>query len=114
MTRFMMIRLLVLHAVVCGTALAQPAGRDRVYTADQNSNTVSVIDPVTFRETGRIQVAEGPGMVQFTPDGAYAFVVHSNGIPWSVSNGCGWWSERSVSGPAPNTRACSRGRGADP
>jgi YVTN family beta-propeller protein len=69
---------------------AEPGPKDRVYTADQNTNTVSVIDPATnrllgqirlgvrggdylsvidpttFKETRRIETAPGPGMVLFT------------------------------------------------
>jgi YVTN family beta-propeller protein len=38
---------------------------------------ISVIDPVTLRETRRIQTANGPGMVLFRPDGKLAFVPSS-------------------------------------
>ena len=39
--------------LVSTSAFALPADSDRVYTADQNSNTVSVIDPVANRLLGR-------------------------------------------------------------
>jgi YVTN family beta-propeller protein len=37
-------------------AMAMPAQGDRVYTADQNSNTVSVIDPASNRLLGQIRL----------------------------------------------------------
>src|SRR5437016_1402503 len=53
------------------------SSHDRVYTADQTSNTVSVIDPARMKETRRIELADGPGMTLFGPDGKYAFVCSS-------------------------------------
>jgi DNA-binding beta-propeller fold protein YncE len=77
------------------------SSRDRVYTADQLSNTVSVIegfltpngkelwvavrgehylaviDPAGLKEVRCIRVANGPGIVPFRPDGRYAFVPSS-------------------------------------
>lgn len=41
-------------ALASSLALAAPAPGDRVYTADQNTNTVSVIDPVTNTLLGQI------------------------------------------------------------
>src|SRR6266481_3253335 len=38
---------------------------------------VSVIDPVQMKETRRIQMANGPGMTMFGPDGRYGFVCSS-------------------------------------
>src|SRR3954470_17271644 len=38
------------------TVLALPSERDRVYTADQNSNTVSVIDPANNALLGQIRL----------------------------------------------------------
>lgn len=42
-------RILLLSTVLSlsTSAFAAPGAGDRVYTADQNSNTVSVIDPVS-------------------------------------------------------------------
>src|SRR5256714_2052996 len=53
------------------------SSRDRVYAADQTSNTVSVIDPLKMREIRCIRLANGPGMTMFGPDGRYAFVCSS-------------------------------------
>ena len=36
-------------------------------------NYVSVIDPARMKETRRIELANGPGMTMFGPDGKYAF-----------------------------------------
>jgi YVTN family beta-propeller protein len=43
----------------------------------RGENYVSVIDPVRMKETRRIEVANGPGMTMFGPDGKYAFVCSS-------------------------------------
>jgi len=51
-------------------------GRE-VWAVVRGENYLSVIDPATFRETGRIEVAPGPGMVRFHPAGGLAFVVSS-------------------------------------
>ena len=40
-------------------------------------NYVSVIDPVQMKEIRQIQLANGPGMTMFGPDGKYAFVCSS-------------------------------------
>jgi YVTN family beta-propeller protein len=43
-------------ALLAGGAQAAPAPQDRVYTADQNSNTVSVIDPSTNTLLGQVRL----------------------------------------------------------
>lgn len=43
----------------------------------RGENYVSVIDPARMKETGRIELANGPGMTMFGPDGKYAFVCSS-------------------------------------
>src|SRR5947209_1930728 len=43
-------------ALVANLALADPKPQDRVYTADQNTNTVSVIDPATNKLLGQIRL----------------------------------------------------------
>ncbi|NUT14736.1 MAG: hypothetical protein HOQ33_09565, partial [Cupriavidus sp.] len=49
---------LVALAISLGAPLAgaAPQPQDRVYTADQNSNTVSVIDPAANRLLGQIRL----------------------------------------------------------
>lgn len=54
-TRFPLLALSVC-AFLAYPAWAQPAARDRVYTADQNSNTVSVINPATNTLLGQIRL----------------------------------------------------------
>ena len=51
-------RLIVLPLIILSstTVLALPSERDRVYTADQNSNTVSVIDPGANMLLGQIRL----------------------------------------------------------
>ncbi len=48
-----------------------------VWVVVRGEDYISVIDPVSFKETRRIQTDLGPGMVQFHPDGKLAFVVSS-------------------------------------
>ncbi len=47
---------LAVSVALAHSASAAPDGRDRVYTADQNSNTVSVINPVTNTLLGQIKL----------------------------------------------------------
>ena len=51
-------------------------GRE-VWVVVRGENYISVINPTTFKETGRIDTTPGPGMVLFHPDGKLAFVVSS-------------------------------------
>lgn len=48
-----------------------------VWVVVRGEDYISVIDPVTFKETRRIQTDVGPGMVQFHPNGKLAFEVSS-------------------------------------
>ena len=48
--------LITLACAAAFSAIAAPAAQDRVYTADQNSNTVSVINPVTNQLLGQIRL----------------------------------------------------------
>src|SRR5262249_30085148 len=43
----------------------------------RGENYVSVIDPAQMKEIHRIEMANGPGMTIFTPDGHYGFVCSS-------------------------------------
>jgi YVTN family beta-propeller protein len=47
---------LTVGSLLTAPAFAAPGGRDRVYTADQNSNTVSVINPLTNTLLGQIKL----------------------------------------------------------
>jgi len=51
-------------------------GRE-LWVTVRGENYVSVIDPQRMKETCRIELATGPGMTMFGPDGKYAFVCSS-------------------------------------
>ena len=48
-----------------------------VWSVVRGESYIAVIDPITFKETGRIATSPGPGMVLFHPNGKLAFVVSS-------------------------------------
>jgi len=70
---------------VKGTAYVGRSPHEAFFTRDgrelwvsvRGENYVSVIDPVTLKETRRVEMADGPGMTIFGPDGEYAFVCSS-------------------------------------
>src|SRR5262252_2870564 len=51
-------------------------GRE-LWVTVRGENYVSVIDPARMKETRRIEIANGPGMTMFGPDGKYGFVCSS-------------------------------------
>jgi len=51
-------------------------GRE-LWVTVRGENYVSVIDPTRLKEMRRIELANGPGMTMFGPDGKYAFVCSS-------------------------------------
>ena len=51
-------------------------GRE-LWVTVRGEDYVSVIDPVQMKESRRIEMANGPGMTMFGPDGRYAFVCSS-------------------------------------
>ena len=51
-------------------------GRE-LWVTVRGENYISVIDPTRLTETKRIELANGPGMTMFGPDGNYAFVCSS-------------------------------------
>lgn len=53
-----------------------PDGKE-AWIVVRGEDYLAVIDPTTFRETGRIKTTSGPGMVMFSKDGKLAFVVNS-------------------------------------
>jgi DNA-binding beta-propeller fold protein YncE len=57
-------------------AFFTPDGRELWITV-RGEDYVSVVDPVRMKEIRRIQMANGPGMTMFGPDGHYAFVCSS-------------------------------------
>ena len=56
------------------------AAADKVYVADEESGTISVIDTASFKKIGNIQVGQGPHNVQVAPDGKLVWVTN-NGEP---------------------------------
>lgn len=70
---------------VKGTTYVGRAPHEAFYTPDgaeiwvsvRGEDYVSVVDARTMRESGRIPVPDGPGMVRFRGDGAVGFVVSS-------------------------------------
>src|SRR3954452_6766891 len=57
-------------------AFFTPDGK-QVWATVRGEDYLSVIDPATFQETGRIATTSGPGMVIFSKDGTRAFVCNS-------------------------------------
>src|SRR6201997_1718858 len=57
-------------------AFFTPNGSE-LWVTVRGENYVSVIDPMKMKETRRIELANGPGMTMFGPDGKYAFVCSS-------------------------------------
>src|SRR5215207_3040834 len=57
-------------------AFFTPDGK-QVWATVRGEDYLSVIDPTTFKETGRIPTTSGPGMVIFSTDGKLAFVCNS-------------------------------------
>ena len=53
-----------------------PSGKE-LWIAVRGEDYVSVIDPVKMKEVRRVQTANGPGMVIFSPNGRYAFIPSS-------------------------------------
>lgn len=62
---------------VAGSAVSATG---KVYVADEEANTVSVIDAVSFKRISSIPVGQGPHNVQVAPDGKLVWVTN-NGEP---------------------------------
>ncbi|WP_261405082.1 hypothetical protein [Chenggangzhangella methanolivorans] len=60
-TRLVAAAFLAATALTSTEAFALPQEGDRVYTADQNSNTVTVIDPVKNETLGQIKLGATRG-----------------------------------------------------
>src|SRR5215475_5406228 len=76
--RFFLLLCLSCSAIAEQAPWARPdiavSGRDRVYCADQTSNTVSVIDPAENKVKGVIYVGRSPHEAFFTPNGQELWV----------------------------------------
>jgi YVTN family beta-propeller protein len=64
----------VIGAAIAGTALAAP---DKVFVADEESSTVSVLDAGSFKKIAAVSVGRGPHNVQISPDGKLAWVTNN-------------------------------------
>lgn len=69
--------MLIAVAAWVGTAWASPA---KVYVADEEGNTVSVIDAGSLTRSAVVPVGRDPHNVQVSPDGKFAWVTN-NGEP---------------------------------
>jgi YVTN family beta-propeller protein len=76
------IKFLIATAQITLLAAAGPvfAAGGKVYVADEESSTVSVIDAASFKKIGSIKVGQGPHNVQVTSDGKLLWVTN-NGEP---------------------------------
>ena len=76
------IKWMIAVAQITVLAVAEPAlsATGKVYVADEEANTVSVIDGASFKKTGSIPVGQGPHNVQVAPDGKWLWVTN-NGEP---------------------------------
>jgi len=63
-----------------GVAVAAPA---MVYVADEEGNTVTVLDATSFARVARIAVGRGPHNVQVSSDGKLAWVTNE-GLPEAI------------------------------
>ncbi|MDO8457297.1 MAG: cytochrome D1 domain-containing protein [Burkholderiaceae bacterium] len=73
-------RIALLPAVIFLAAGSAFAASGKVYVADEEANTISVIDTASFRKIGSIPVGQGPHNVQVAPDGKLVWVTN-NGEP---------------------------------
>ena len=69
--------LLALSLLVCGCAVS---AADKVYIANENADTVSVLDAASFKVLAPIRVGKMPHNVQLSPDGKVVWVTN-NGEP---------------------------------
>jgi YVTN family beta-propeller protein len=72
------LRVLILSLFTTAFAFS-PLHAQTAYVANNNSNSVSVIDTVSNKVTATIPVGPGPAGIAFSPDGATAYVTNRNG-----------------------------------
>ena len=70
----------VTQIAVLAAAGSAFAATGKVYIADEEANTVSVMDATSFKKIGSIPVGQGPHNVQVSPDGKWVWVTN-NGDP---------------------------------
>lgn len=64
----------IIGAAIAGTALAAP---DKVFVADEDGGTVSVLDAASFKKIAAVPVGREPHNVQISPDGKLAWVTNN-------------------------------------
>jgi len=62
-------------------AWAGSAGAAKVYVADEEGNTVSVVDTTSFKKVASVPVGRGPHNVQVSPDGKLVWVTNNGAAP---------------------------------
>lgn len=77
-------RVVVVHMALLTAVGPSFAATGKVYVADEESSTVSVIDAATFKKIGSIAVGLGPHNVQVAPDGKTVWVTN-NGEPGNAA-----------------------------
>ncbi|MDP2368268.1 cytochrome D1 domain-containing protein [Rhodoferax sp.] len=72
------IKWLIAVAQISVLATAGPAlsATGKVYVADEEANTVSVIDAASFKKLRSVPIGQGPHNVQVTPDGKLVWVTN--------------------------------------
>lgn len=68
-----------LSAVILTAAGPAFAAAGKVYVADEEASTISVIDAATFKKIGSIPVGQGPHNVQVALDGKLVWVTNNGG-----------------------------------
>lgn len=71
---------MIVQAGMVAWASAALAGSPKVYVADEEANTVSVLDATTFRKLASIPVGREPHNVQISPDGNRAWVTNNGDV----------------------------------
>lgn len=61
-------------SAAAATVMAAP---DKVFVADEDAHSVSVLDAVSFKRIAKVSVGRGPHNVQVSPDGKLAWVTNN-------------------------------------
>lgn len=70
------LRAFAMAGMMAATA-AVLAAPDKVFVADEESNTVSILDAASFKKIASVPVGRGPHNVQVSPDGKLAWVTNN-------------------------------------
>lgn len=82
--KFLVIATQIFIGIGLTTAETAFAATSKVYVADEESNTVSVLDANSFKKIGNVAVGLGPHNVQVAPDGKTVWVTN-NGEPGAAA-----------------------------